>query len=119
MEYVIIFFTVFFVIGSRAFQQKVVAANHYPGMGVVGFCIYMGEGSSVLMIVKGGTILHVIPGAIGAGLGVMMFVYLFNRFFNKRGSNVYPSRFSDSPSAKQEAPVRQVRDTAPQSDPQP
>ncbi|MNQ03245.1 hypothetical protein D3C85_159430 [compost metagenome] len=119
MEYVTIFFTVFFVIGARAFQQKVVAVNHYLGMGVVGCCIYLGEGSAVLMIAKGGTMMHVIPGAIGAGLGVMSFVYIFNRFFTKRGSNVYPSRFSDSSSQKQEAPVRQVRDQAPQSDPQP
>lgn len=86
MEYVTIFFTVFFVIGARAFQQKVVAANHYPGMGVVGSTIYLGEGSAVLMIAKGGTMLHVVPGAIGAGLGVMSFVYVFNRFFIKRKS---------------------------------
>jgi hypothetical protein len=38
------------------------------------------------MIAKGGTMLHVIPGAIGAGLGVMSFVYVFNRFFIKRKS---------------------------------
>lgn len=105
MEYVNIFITVFMVIGARAFQQKVVAANNYPGMGVVGCCIYMGEGTAVLMITKGGTLYHVIPGAIGAGLGVMAFVYLYNRFFNKRGSNVHPSRFSDTPSTKQEAKV--------------
>jgi hypothetical protein len=106
LEYVIIFFTVFFVIGSRAFQQKVVAANNYPGMGVVGFCIYMGEGSSVLMIMKGGTIFHVIPGAVGAGLGVMAFVYLFNRFFSKKGSSPHAPSFGNSSSQKQEAPVR-------------
>ncbi|MNR04262.1 hypothetical protein D3C85_1202050 [compost metagenome] len=118
MEYVTIFFTVFFVIGSRAFQQKVVAANHYPGMGVVGAMIYMGEGAAVLMITRGGTLTHVVPGAIGAGLGVMTFVYVFNRYFSKRGSNVNPSRFSDSSGTEQEAPVRQVRDAAPQGDPQ-
>lgn len=103
MEYVNIFFTVFFVIGARAFQQKVVAANHYPGMGVVGSCIYLGEGTAVLMIAKGGTILHVIPGAIGAGLGVMSFVYVFNRYFTKRTSNVGNSSLSDTPGSKQEA----------------
>ena len=117
MEYVTIFFTVFFVIGARAFQQKVVAVNHYLGMGIVGCCIYLGEGSAVLMIAKGGTMLHVIPGAIGAGLGVMSFVYIFNRFFTKRGSNVYPSRLSGASRSKQEAPIRCNCRAEPQSDP--
>lgn len=117
MEYVTIFFTVFFVIGARAFQQKVVAVNHYLGMGIVGSCIYLGEGSAVLMIAKGGTIMHVIPGAIGAGLGVMSFVYIFNRFFTKRGSNVHPSRLSGTSRSKQEAKVRCNCRAEPQSDP--
>ena len=47
MSYFIMFITVFLVIGGRAFQQKVVAANHYVGMGFVGGCIYLGEGSAV------------------------------------------------------------------------
>lgn len=84
MQYITIFFTVFCVIGARAFQQKVVAANNYPGMGFVGACIYLGEGSAILLITKGGTMMHVIPGAIGAGLGVMSFVYVFNRFFHRK-----------------------------------
>lgn len=80
MEYVVIFCVVFFVIGMRAFQQKVVSANQYPAMGVVGFCIYIGEGASILMVVNGGWT-YVIAGAIGAGSGVMFAVYIYNRFF--------------------------------------
>lgn len=117
MEYVSIFFTVFFVIGARAFQQKVVAANHYPGMGLCGCLIYLGEGSAVLMIAKGGTIFHVIPGAFGAGLGVMTFVYIYNRFFNKRVPNDQSSRVSNTPSQNQKAPIRQAGDPAPQGNP--
>jgi len=83
MEYFQLFITVFLVIGGRAFQQKVVAANNYPGMGTVGGLIWLGEGFSVLKVVAGGTMLHVAAGACGAGLGVMSFVFLYNRFFNK------------------------------------
>lgn len=84
MSYFIMFITVFLVIGGRAFQQKVVAANHYVGMGFVGGCIYLGEGSAVLMILRSDSFTHVMAGALGAGMGVMTFVYIFNRFFAKR-----------------------------------
>lgn len=106
MEYVNIFITVFMVIGARAFQQKVVAANNYPGMGIVGCCIYMGEGTAVLLITKGGTLYHVIPGAIGAGLGVMSFVYLYNRFFNNRGTHAKSSSLASPSGTNQETQVR-------------
>jgi hypothetical protein len=85
MAYLTLFCTVFMVIGMRAFQQKVVAANNYPGMGVVGTMIWAGEGSAAVMVVRGGTSLHILSGAIGAGLGVMTFVYIYNRFFLKKG----------------------------------
>lgn len=80
MEYVGIFAVVFFVIGMRAFQQKVVSANQYPLMGVVGGCIYLGEGTAVLMVVNGGWT-YVVAGAFGAGTGVMCAVYIYNRYF--------------------------------------
>lgn len=83
MQYLILYCTVFLVIGLRAFQQKVVAANRYPVMGFIGTLIYIGEGSAVLMIAKGGTLLYVSAGALGAGTGCVTFVYLYNRFFNK------------------------------------
>ena len=85
MAYLQLFITVFLVIGGRAFQQKVVAANNYPGMGIVGAMIWMGEGIAVLKVVSGGTLLHVASGACGAGLGVMTFVFIYNRLFNKKG----------------------------------
>lgn len=84
MEYLQLFLTVFCVIGGRAFQQKVVASNNYPGMGIVGACIWFGEGFSIIKVVHGGTLLHVAAGASGAGLGVMTFVFLYNQLFNKR-----------------------------------
>jgi hypothetical protein len=80
MEYLTVFLIVFGVIGLRAFQQKVVNANKYPLMGIIGMCIYAGEGSAILLIAKG-TIVHVLFGALGAGLGVMTFVYVYNRIF--------------------------------------
>lgn len=83
MEYFQLFITVFFVIGGRAFQQKVVAANNYPGMGVVGTMIWTGEGIAAIKVVTGGTMMHVLSGASGAGLGVVTFVFLYNRYFNK------------------------------------
>lgn len=82
MNYVIVFCLVFFMIGMRAFQQKVITTNHYPGMGFVGFLIYLGEGSAFLLLVKGG-FTYVVVGAMGAGCGVMFAVYMFNRFFTK------------------------------------
>jgi hypothetical protein len=82
MQYFIVFMVVFGVIGLRAFQQKVVAANQYPLMGVVGSCIYLGEGTAIIMISKGG-LMFVLFGALGAGLGVMTAVYGYNRYFTK------------------------------------
>lgn len=84
MEYFQLFITVFLVIGGRAFQQKVVAANNYPGMGIVGTLIWTGEGIAAIKVVTGGTMYHVLAGASGAGLGVMTFVFLYNQVFNKR-----------------------------------
>lgn len=80
MEYVGIYMVVFFVIGMRAFQQKVVSANQYPLMGLVGACIYVGEGTAVLMVLHGG-MPYVFAGAAGAGTGVMAAVYIYNRYF--------------------------------------
>lgn len=82
MEYFIIFLVVFGVVGARAFQQKVVAANQYPGMFIMGVLIYTGEGSAILMISKG-TLYHVLFGALGAGLGVMTAVFIYNKLFKK------------------------------------
>jgi len=82
MPYLIVFAVVFTVIGLRAFQQKVVQANHYPLMGLVGMLIYAGEGSAILLISKGG-LYHVVAGAIGAGMGVVVAVYTYNRIFRK------------------------------------
>lgn len=82
MQYVTVFCVVFMVIGLRAFQQKVVAANHYPGMGIVAAMIYSGEGTAILLISRGSWV-DVICGATGAGLGVMLAVYCFNTYFSK------------------------------------
>lgn len=80
MDYLAIYAVVFFVIGTRAFQQKVIATNHYPAMGVVGSLIYLGEGTSILMVAHGGWT-YVIAGALGAGTGVITAVYIFNQYF--------------------------------------
>lgn len=82
MEYLVVFAVVFIAIGLRGFQQKVVTANRYKLMSIVGGSIYLMEGSAILMIVKGGYI-HLIVGALGAGTGMVFFVYLYNRFFHK------------------------------------
>lgn len=82
MQYLAAFLVVFCVIGLRAFQQKVVAANQYPLMGVIGTSIYIGEGTAIIMIAKGG-IWVVVCGAVGAGAGVMVAVYTYNRYFTK------------------------------------
>jgi energy-converting hydrogenase Eha subunit A len=82
MHYVAAFLVVFGVIGLRAFQQKVVAANQYPIMGIIGTLIYVGEGTAVIMIAKGGMWI-VVCGALGAGVGVMTAVYTYNRYFTK------------------------------------
>lgn len=80
MEYFVVFAVVFAVVALRAFQQKVVAANQYPVMGIVGGCIYACEGTAIILVSHGGYS-HVIPGALGAGLGCITAVYVYNRYF--------------------------------------
>lgn len=91
MDYLIIYAVVFFVIGTRAFQQKVIAVNHYPAMAVVGGCIYLGEGTAILMVAHGGWT-YVIAGALGAGTGVVTAVYMFNRYF----MNIFKKKTKES-----------------------
>lgn len=80
MDKVLMFAAVFTMVGLRGFQQKVVAATQYPMMGIVGGLIYLAEGSAVIMVAKGGY-WNVAIGAIGASTGVMMAVYIYNRYF--------------------------------------
>lgn len=81
MDKVLMFAAVFTMVGLRGFQQKVVAATQYPMMGIVGGLIYLAEGSAVIMVAKGGY-WNVAIGAIGASTGVMMAVYVYNRYFS-------------------------------------
>lgn len=87
MEYITVAGVVFLAIGMRAFQQKVIQSNLYLPMGVVGGLIYLMEGAAILAIANGGYY-HVISGAVGAGSGVVCFVYLYNRLFTKSNKNV-------------------------------
>lgn len=90
MEYLITFSVVFGAIGLRAFQQKVIHANQYPLMGIIGTCIYMAEGTAILLIARGGY-LNILAGALGAGCGVVSAVMFYNRYFTemfKKKNNV-------------------------------
>ena len=82
MSYVLSFIVVFTMVGLRAFQQKVVNANQYPLMGAIGGLIYLAEGTAVILIARGG-INNVIAGACGAGIGVVLAVWTYNKYFTQ------------------------------------
>ena len=79
MQYAIVFCVVFTMVGLRAFMQKVVNANQYPLMGFLGGMIYMAEGTAVILITRGGW-WNVVAGAFGAGCGVIIAVYTYNKY---------------------------------------
>lgn len=79
MQYVIVFCVVFTMVGLRAFMQKVVNANQYPLMGILGGSIYLAEGTAVILISRGGW-WNVAAGACGAGCGVVIAVYTYNKY---------------------------------------
>lgn len=106
MEYLTVYTAVFLAIGLRGFQQKVIAANRYPFMGFVGGLIYVMEGSAILLVTAGGMI-SVFFGSLGAGSGIMVFVYLYNRFFSKIRSSAMTHQ---QPATEEQLALAQVRD---------
>lgn len=82
MQYLLVFAVVFTAIGLRGLQQKVVQANRYVPMGIVGVMIYLMEGTAILTIARG-DIYHVVLGALGAGAGVVTFVFVYNKLAKK------------------------------------